>query len=209
MPISMSFKFISSRYIFDKRKNDFVTRVHLRHSTHKSLQLILIYLYTGNIIFTIRNIDDILTCTKELGIRKIIDLCKSYLSQIDKRTVFRILEITSKHDLSEIYHVAYRFLMQSMDECIETKEFIDITYRMLNEILSDVPIETRQEFSVLDRTLQWLSCNRISNTDMIFELLNKIYWQKLSYLSLKEILATNYDVLHISTIRQWFMIKLQ
>jgi len=200
---------MSCRYIFDKRKNDFVTRVHLRHSTHKSLEVILSYLYTGNIIFTIRNIDDILTCTKELGIQKIIDLCTSYLSQIDQRTVFQILDIACKHNLPEVYHLAHRFLIESIEECIQTKEFIDITYRMLNEILSDVPIETRLEFNVLDRTLQWLACNRISNTDMIFELLNKIYWQKLSYLSLKEILATNYEVLHISTIRQWLMIKLQ
>jgi len=157
----------------------------------------------------VRNIDDILTCTKELGIGKIIDLCISYLCQIDKRTVFRILEITSKHDLSEIYHLAYRFLMQSMDECIQTKEFIDITYRMLNEILSDVPIETRQEFNVLDRTLQWLSCNRISNTDMIFELLHRIRWENLSYLSLKEILATNYEIFHNSNVKQWLMEKMK
>jgi len=167
------------------------------------------YLYTDNIIFTLRNIDDILTCTKELGIQKIIDLCTLYLSQIDKRTVFQILDIACKHNLLEVYHLAHRFLIQSMDECIQTKEFIDIAYWMLNQILSDETIEKREEFYVLDRTLQWLSCNHISNTDIIFELLHKIRWENLNYLSLKEILATNYEILHISTIRQWLMIKLQ
>jgi hypothetical protein len=199
----------SSRKIFDQRKNDFVTRVHLRYSTHKSLQLILSYLYTDNIILTIRNIDDILTCTKELGIRKIIDLCTSYLSQIDKRTVFQILDIACKHNLPEVYHLAHRFLIESIEECIQTKEFIDINYWMLNQILSDVTIEKREELNVLDRTLQWLSCNRISNIDIIFELLEKIRWQNLSYLSLKEILATNYEILHSSNIKQWLMKKLK
>ncbi|CAF4789644.1 unnamed protein product, partial [Rotaria sp. Silwood1] len=190
------------KQIFNKRKSDFVTRVHLRHSTHKSLQLILNYLYTDNIILTIRNIDDILTCTKELGIRKVIDLCITYLSQINKRTIFQILNIACKHDLSEVYYLAHKFLIQSMDECIHTKEFIDITYWMLKQILSDVNIEKRQEFHVLDRTLQWLSCNHISNTDIIFELLNKIRWQNLTYLSLKEILAINYEILHIPIVKQ-------
>jgi hypothetical protein len=80
---------------------------------------------------------------------------------------------------------------------------------MLNQILSDVTIEKREEFNVLDRTLQWLSCNRISNIDIIFELLEKIRWQNLSYLSLKEILATNYEILHSSNIKQWLMKKLK
>ncbi|CAF2636570.1 unnamed protein product [Rotaria sp. Silwood2] len=196
------------KQIFNKRKNDFVTRIHLRHSTHKSLQLILNYLYTDNIILTIRNIDDILTCTKELGIQKVIDLCITYLSQINKRTIFQILDIACKHDLSEVNYLAHKFLIQSIDECIQTKEFIDIAYWMLNQILSDVTIEKRQEFHVLDRTLQWLSCNHISNTDVIFELLNKIRWQNLTYLSLKEILAINYEILHIPIVKQYLIKKL-
>jgi hypothetical protein len=80
---------------------------------------------------------------------------------------------------------------------------------MLNQILSDVTIEKRQEFRVLDRTLQWLSCNRISNTDVIFELLDKIRWKNLSYLALKEILATNYEIFYISNVKQWLMEKLK
>ncbi|CAF0795592.1 unnamed protein product [Rotaria sordida] len=196
------------KQIFNKRKNDFVTRVHLRHSTHKSLQLILNYLYTDKIILTIRNIDDILICTKELGIQKVIDLCITYLSQINKRTIFQILDIACKHDLSKVYYLAHKFLIQSMDECIQTEEFIDITYWMLNQILSDVTIEKREEFHVLDRTLQWLSCNHILNTDVIFELLNKIRWKNLTYLSLKEILAINYEILHIPIVKQWLIKKL-
>jgi len=157
----------------------------------------------------VRNIDDILTCTKELGIGKIIDLCISYLCQIDKRTVFQILDIACKHNLSEVYDRAHRFLSQSIDECIKTKEFIDIDYSMLNKILSDETIEKREEFNVLDRTLQWLSCNCISNTDMIFELLHRIRWENLSYLSLKEILATNYEIFHNSNVKQWIMEKMK
>ncbi len=96
-----------------------------------------------------------------------------------------------------------------MDGCIQSKEFIDIAYWMLNQILSDETIEKRLESTVLDRTLQWLSCNQITNTDMIFELLQKIRWENLSYLALKEILATNYEILHSSNVKQWLMNKLK
>jgi hypothetical protein len=96
-----------------------------------------------------------------------------------------------------------------MDECIQSKEFIDIPYWILNEILSDVTIEIREELIVLDRVLQWLSCNRISNVDVIFELLQKIRWKNLSYLSLKEILATNYEIFHIPMVKQWLISKLE
>jgi hypothetical protein len=119
------------------------------------------------------------------------------------------LDIACKHNLPEVYYLAHQFLIQSIDECIQTKEFIDIGYWMLNQILSDVTIEKRQEFRVLDRTLQWLSCNRISNTDVIFELLDKIRWKNLSYLALKEILATNYEIFYISNVKQWLMEKLK
>ncbi|CAF3974051.1 unnamed protein product, partial [Rotaria magnacalcarata] len=195
--------------VFHKHKNDFVTRVHLHHSTHKSLQLILNYLYTNNIILTIYSIDDILTCAKELDIRKLADLCIAYLSRINKRTIFRILDIACKHNLSEVYRLAHKYLIQSIDECIQTKEFIDIAYWMLNQILSDVTIEKRQESLVIDRTLQWLSCNHVSNKDLIFELLNKIRWENLSYISLKEILAINYEILHNPIVKQWLIKKLK
>ncbi|CAF4249308.1 unnamed protein product [Rotaria socialis] len=194
--------------IFHKHKNDFVTRVHLHHSTHKSLQLILNYLYTNDIVLTIYSIDDILTCAKELDIRKLADLCITYLSRINKRTIFQILDIACKHNLSEVYRLAHKYLIQSIDECIQTKEFIDIAYWMLNQILSDVTIEKRQESLVFDRTLQWLSCNRVSNEDLIFELLNKIRWENLSYISLKEILAINYEILHNPIVEQWLIKKL-
>jgi hypothetical protein len=151
----------------------------------------------------------VLICIKELGIQKIIEQCITYLSQVDKRTVFRILEIARKHDLSQVYHIAHTFLRQSIDQCIQTKEFIDIAYWMLNQILSDMTIEKREESVVLDRTLQWLSCNHISNTDVIFELLHKIRWQNLSYLILKESLATKYEILHIPKVKQWLMKKLK
>ena len=96
-----------------------------------------------------------------------------------------------------------------MDECIQTKEFIDISYLLLNHILSDETIENRQEFQILDRTLQWLSCNRVSNTEAVFELLHNIRWKNLSYLSLKEILATNYEILHSASVKQWLVKKLK
>ncbi|CAF1374278.1 unnamed protein product, partial [Didymodactylos carnosus] len=153
-------------------------------------------------------IDDILACAKELGIKNILDLSINYLSNVDKHTVFRILEVACKHNLPSVYHLAHDYLTCKMNDCIQTKEFIDVPYWMLNQILSDSTIEHCQEAKILDRTMQWLSCNHIRNVDIISKLLQKIRWDNLSYLEMKESLMTNYEIFHIPSVKQLLTKKL-
>ncbi|CAF1138783.1 unnamed protein product [Adineta steineri] len=182
------------RTFFRERRTDFVTRTHLRHTTHKGLQLVLNFLYTGELTLTFRNINEILNCAKELDIEKIFEICEEFLLTFEKRHVFRVLELSRRYGMKKAFYQSHYYLSKYFNQCINMKNFLQLPYTTISNILADETILNRDETIVLSRILNWITSNHVENNQIIMNLFKKIRWNKLDYEQQREWLAASHEL---------------
>ncbi|CAF0832087.1 unnamed protein product [Didymodactylos carnosus] len=182
------------RAFFRERRTDFVTRTHLRHTSHKGLQLVLGFLYTGELTLTLKNVNDVLNCAKELDVKKIFEICEEFLSTFEKRRVFRVLELSRRYGMKKAFYEAHYFLSTRFNDCINMKTFLELPYVTIGNILADETIKDRDETLVLGRVLNWITSNHVENSQVIMHLFRRIRWNKLDYNQQRECLATSHEL---------------
>jgi kelch-like protein 2/3 len=185
---------LASRSFFRDRRTDFVTRTHLRHTNHRGLQLVLTFLYTGEMTLTFRNITDILQCAKELDLGKVFDVCEQFLSTFDKRHVFRVLELSRRFGMKKAFFQSHSYLSTNFNQCITMKHFLQLPYTTIGHILADETIEHRDETIVFSRVLNWITSNHIDNNQVMMNLLQTIRWNKLDYQQQREWLTASQEL---------------
>ncbi|CAF4880249.1 unnamed protein product [Rotaria sp. Silwood1] len=203
------------RLFFRERRTDFVTRTHLRHTSHKGLQLVLNFLYTGidfmrekekkkgnvykyissgELTLTFRNVNDILNCAKELDIGKIFEICEEFLSTFEKRHVFRVLELSRRYGMKKSFYESHYYLSKNFNQCINMKNFLQLPYTTISNILADETIQNRDETIVLSRILNWITSNHVENSQIIMHLFKRIRWNKLDYEQQREWLTASHEL---------------
>ncbi|CAF2457398.1 unnamed protein product [Rotaria sp. Silwood2] len=182
------------RAFFRERCTDFVTRTHLRHTSHKGLQLVLNFLYTGELTLTFRNVNDILNCAKELDIGKIFEICEEFLSTFEKRHVFRVLELSRRYGMKKSFYESHYYLSKNFNQCINMKNFLQLPYTTISNILADETIQNRDETIVLSRILNWITSNHVENSQIIMHLFKRIRWNKLDYEQQREWLTASHEL---------------
>ncbi|CAF3587252.1 unnamed protein product [Rotaria sordida] len=182
------------RTFFRERRTDFVTRTHLRHTSHKGLQLVLNFLYTGEFTLTFRNVNDILNCAKELDIGKIFEICEEFLSTFEKRHVFRVLELSRHYGMKKSFYESHYYLSKNFNQCINMKNFLQLPYTTISNILADETIQNRDETIVLSRILNWITSNHVENSQIIMNLFKRIRWNKLDYEQQREWLTASHEL---------------
>ncbi len=163
----------------------------MKESKPRALQQVLRFLYSKEEIrFNIKTIDSILTCVKELGLSRLQETCEKSLYQFEKKYVFELIEITSKHDLKQLYAEAFLYICLHFQDCIKFPSFLNASYRLLIDILERNVIRDRDEVLLFQRLLEWIEKNR----DFIFKypeytirLLKNVNYTKIAPNVLKKI----------------------
>ncbi len=167
----------------------------MKESRPRALQQILRFLYSKEEIrFNIRSIDSILTCVKELGLTKLQETCEKSLYQFEKKYVFELIEISSKHGLKQLYAEAFLYVCLHFNECIKFSSFLNSSYRLLIEILERNAIRDRDEVLLFQRLLNWIEKNKefvYKYPDSAIRMLKNINYVKINPQVLKNIKAEN------------------
>ena len=177
---------IEFRSIFRERRSDFVSRTHLRHSSHKGLQLLLTFLYTGQVTFTWRNLHEILNCAKELHVTQIFDISEQFLLTFDKRHVFRVLDLSRRYGLRKAFYHCHDYLCRHFTQAIEMKSFLQVPYSTVVNLLSDESMRNRDETVLLTRLLNWIISNHHDNQQNLLNLFVNIRWNQFDYSEQRE-----------------------
>lgn len=83
------------------------------------------------------------------------------------------------------------------------KNFLQLPYTTISNILSDQTIINRDETIVLSRILNWITSNQIDNQQIIMDLFSKIRWNKLDYEQQREWLTASHELTDNSKLTQF------
>ena len=143
---------------------------------------------------TLRNINDILNCAKELDIGNIFEICEKFLSAFEKRHVFHVLELSKRFGMKKSFYESHHYLSKNFNQCIKMNNFLQLPYTTISNILSDQTIQNRDESVVLSRILNWITSNHVDNTQIIVHLFKRIRWNKLDYQQQREWLMASQEL---------------
>lgn len=135
-----------------------------------------------------------LKCAKELDIGKIFDISEEFFSTFEKRHIFRVLEFSRYYGMKKSFSQAHQYLSKNFNQCINMKNFLQLPYTTISNILADQTIDNRDETIVLSRILNWITSNQIDNHQIIMELFGKIRWNKLDYEQQREWLTASHEL---------------
>lgn len=153
-----------------------------------------IYIYLGELILTLRNVNDILNCAKELDVGKIFEICEEFLSKFEKRHVFRVFELSRRYGLKKSFYESHYYLSKNFSQCINMKSFLQLPYTTISNILADETIQNRDENIVLSRILNWITSNHVESHEIIMHLFKRIRWNKLDYDKKREWLIASHEL---------------
>ena len=149
---------------------------------------------TGELTLTFRNVNDVLTCAKELDVAKIFEICEEFLSTFEKRHVFRVLELARRYNMKKAFYQSHHYLSKNFNQCINMKTFLQLPSTTIANILADETIHNRDETIVLSRILNWITANHVESSQVIMHLFKRIRWHKLDYEQQREWLAASHEL---------------
>lgn len=153
------------------------------------MQQILKFLYLKEEIrFNIKTIDSIFTCVRELDLTKLQETCEKSLYQFEKKYIFDLVEIASKHGLKQLYAEAYLYICLNFNECIRFSSFLNAPFRFITELLEKNTIRNKDEGLLLQRLVDWITKNKEfvnRNPDVVPRLLRNINYSKIDIKNLK------------------------
>ncbi len=74
------------------------------------------------------------------------------------------------------------------------KNFLQLPYTTISNILADETIQNRDETIVLSRILNWITSNHVENNQIIKHLFQRIRWNKLDYEQQREWLTASHEL---------------
>lgn len=131
-------------------------RIHLNHMKRTSFRLVFEYIYTGKIILSLANVQDVLEVASYLQIWALVQTCSDYLAtQIDMENCMDITTIAETYSLHDLKMEGYRFMNENLTKFSKTSEFFMLTFNQLRVLLAcDMPVDCT-ESEVMKAVFSW------------------------------------------------------
>lgn len=151
--------------------------------------LILSYIYTGDIIVNSLNVQDIARASNMLELVDLVDYCSKYMeSSIRTKNCIGILCFADFYQLQSLCFKAKRFVERNYAEVCFEAEFLDLPITLLRGFLRSENLSIDDEFQVLKSTIKWIlsdASNRIAHLE---ECISLIRMPLITSIQMKELI---------------------
>jgi len=131
----------------------------------------------------------VLSCATELGLDIIVEMCMSYLEQVDVENAVLHYSIAENNALKELKEVVLDFLLSNFSEVSKTKHFVYMPFERLLAILKDDELCVEEEIDVFHAVVDWVDFNRQSRSQYAYQLLQCVRFTLMS----AEVISNNVE----------------
>lgn len=156
-----------------------MTRVTLTESSPIAVTHILQYIYTSDISLDTKSIQEILVCSQELELTKLIELCEDFLINLNNDYIFQVLEISKVRKLNKVYNHALRYVCDNLNDLVRLRFFLKISNEILMDVLQNAPLNDRNEKLLFERILKWTKLNFKQKNENVHQVLKLLDFSKI------------------------------
>ncbi|XP_077991758.1 kelch-like protein 24 [Glandiceps talaboti] len=132
-------------------------RVTLHNVQADCMKQLLDFSYTGKIVFTSKNAQDMLVTADFLQYKRVVHACGDFLkSQLDVSNCLGIHQLAERHTCIGLGEAVNLFILQHFNRIIQQEEFFDLSADDLVGYTSKDELNVKDEEEVYKAVLQWV-----------------------------------------------------
>lgn len=166
--------------------------VTLQGISASALEILLGFIYKGEILITEDNVEDILVgaCLLLLDSVK-FTCCKFIQERLTMANCWGVRTLSSAYNCTDLFNRAQMFVNENFIEAVKVDEFYLLPAEELAELLSDDEIVVPSEDAVFEVLVNWISHDKETRCSNFPSLLEKVRLPQLSVHFLDDVVATH------------------
>ena len=162
--------------------------IELRDIEPQAMAALIEYAYTGKVLVTIENVQDLLPAAGILQLKELKMACSTFLSDhMDTTNCLGIKQFADLHSCPELVKKANRFIVHKFMDIVKQEEFLQLPHQVLKELLNNDHLHVNHELQVLEALMHWVNHDLENRAPNCFELLEAVripllpkeYWEEL------------------------------
>lgn len=181
--------------IKDECKEKFVTCMMLDLTSERGLRKLLQYIYTYKITLTLSSVSSVIECSKELGVSRLLERCKEFLTNVDIKYLILAAQIAYNQKLIEQAQQCIVKAARNYETALNVLYFNDIGASLIIRLVREIKKsnENLEEFLFLF-LVKYTKANLSSTRELEYYLVEELN-KETEYSLFREI---NYKKLSIS-----------
>ena len=149
--------------------------IELRDIEPQAMASLIDYAYTGEVMVTVDNVQDLLPAAGILQLRELKGACCSFLSDhMDTTNCLGIKQFADLHSCPDLIKKANRFIIRKFTEIVEHEEFLQLPHAVLKELLENDHLHVESEMQVYNAFISWVNQDIEKRAPNAYELLDAI-----------------------------------
>ena len=149
--------------------------IELRDIEPQAMASLIEYAYTGEVVVTVENVQDLLPAAGILQLRELKDACCAFLSDhMDTTNCLGIKQFADLHTCPDLVKKANRFIVRKFTEVVKHDEFLQLPHEVLRELLRDDHLHVENEHQVFKAFMTWVNHDLEVRAANAFQLLDAI-----------------------------------
>ena len=149
--------------------------IELRGIEPQAMDSLINYAYTGEVLITIDNVQDLLPAAGILQLKDLKEACCAFLSDhMDTSNCLGIKQFADLHSCPELLKKANRFIVRKFMDITVHEEFFQLPQQVLKEILDNNHLHVDSEMQVYKAFISWVNHDLEARTPLAFELFDFI-----------------------------------
>lgn len=154
--------------------------IELRDIEPQAMAALIEYFYTGEVMVTVDNVQDLLPAAGILQLKELKQACCSFLSDhMDVTNCLGIKQFADLHSCPNLLKKANRFIIRKFVEIVKNEEFLQLPHLVLKELLENDHLHVESEMQVFSAFMTWVNHDLEARASNAFDLLDVIRVQLL------------------------------
>nr|XP_033816831.1 calicin [Geotrypetes seraphini] len=157
------------------------------YMTPAAMDQLLEYLYTGKVMLSEQNVEDLAWGSKFFTLLDLRTYCTDFLlKSLSKGNCLRYLTMADTYNMNEVEDQAYNCVKDGFHYLAGTQELLECPHKIFARLIKDDDLHVRNEDQVLSTLLQWVKFN-LEDREKYFD--NLFSFIKLSGISNQTLIA--------------------
>lgn len=149
--------------------------IELRDIEPQAMSALINYAYTGEVLVTVDNVQDLLPAAGILQLKELKEACCAFLSDhMDTSNCLGIKQFADLHSCPELLKKANRFIIRKFMDITTHEEFLQLPQPVLKEVLENNHLHVDSEMQVYRAFLAWVNYDLDARAPTAYELFDSI-----------------------------------
>ncbi|XP_060869920.1 ring canal kelch homolog isoform X2 [Metopolophium dirhodum] len=163
------------RAMFSDFDESYKDLVNIRELDSSILQLLVDYIYTGEIMVSKENVQVLLPAANVLQLDFVIDACVEFIQkQLVPSNCLRIKAFADLHNCTELLSISEALIKNQFLEVVKSDEFLSLSSEALMKLISCNDLAVPFEEKVFECVIKWVKHDLDRRKDFLHELMEHV-----------------------------------